>query len=90
MGLKNNENASKRYFQILQLSGRSAKLHKCTSTKRREWWNLEAIGIKFHWKNYVKLCKLTYCNILLVVNFGRFIGKSLQQKCLFSKVPLSN
>ena len=30
------------------------------------------------------------CNVSLVVSFGRFIGKSLQQKFLFGKVALNN
>ena len=38
------------------------------------------VRIKFRWKNSVKLCKLIYCNVSLLVAFGRFTGKSLQQK----------
>ena len=35
-------------------------------------------------------CKISCFNVSLVVNFGRFIGKSLQQKFIFSKVAFSN
>ena len=38
----------------------------------------ERIRIKFGWKNSVKPCKLSYCNVSLVVTFRRFIGKSLE------------
>ena len=39
--------------------------------------------LKLHWKNSVKPCKLNYCNVWLVVAFGRFIAKKISAKISF-------
>ena len=43
MGLWNNENSARSYFQVLQLSGRTAKWHPCTGAKWRERWNFRGL-----------------------------------------------
>ena len=63
------------------------------------WWGFRGPGslvpllhhaIKFRWKNSVKPYKISYCNVSLVFNFGRFIGKCLEKKIIFRKIALSN
>ena len=63
------------------------RAHRHQKRWRVKLWRM---GIKFCWKNSVKPCKTSYCNVSLVVNFGRFIRNSLQQKFLFSKVAFRN
>ena len=41
-------------------------------------------------KELCEALQKSYCNVSLVVNFGRFAGKSLQQKFLLCKVALDN
>ena len=61
MGLKNNENSGRKYFYPLQLSGRSAKLHLFTGTKKRERSNFRGLVQSFA-KRSLRPCKtLLYC-----------------------------
>ena len=54
----------------------------CSSRKRREkkktrvkFERICIIYVFFHRKNYVKRCKLSYCNVSLVVAFGKSTHK---------------
>ena len=61
MGLKNS---ARKYFCALQLSGRSAKLHPFTGTKKRETSNFRGLV-----QSFVKR-SLRPCKTLLYYFFG--------------------
>ena len=77
MGLKNNENQQEDTF-------------KHYSYPEEVLNSIRALVPNNVKDNSVKPCKVSYCNVSLVVNFGRFIEKCLRQKFIFSKVALSN
>ena len=88
MGFKNNDISQEKTFKHYNYA-KTAQLYPYTGAKRQRS-KFQRICIKFRWKNFVKPCKLSYCNVSLVDNLGRFIGKNLRYVAFFNKVAPSN
>ena len=83
MGLKNNEISARRYMEHHSYPEEVLNYIHVLVPNDRKGYILD-VSDKVSLKEFYETLQIKfYCNVLLTVVFGRFIGKSFQQKFLF-------
>ena len=83
MGLKNNEISARRYMEHHSYPEEVLNYIHVLVPNDRKGYILD-VSDKVSLKEFYETLQIKfYCNVLLTVVFGTFIGKSFQQKFLF-------